>query len=303
MDGTKSGNLAVYDLASEKLTPLFPAGGTGATPEVASGPRWGEADCPPPSAAFSPHGIDLAARPGGGLQLLVVNHGGRESIELFEVIPDGSGASLEWRGCVLPPEDAFLNDIVALPDGGFLTTHMQPKREGIAAFWQVLRGLVGFDTGYVLEWQPASGFRVVGGTEAPFPNGIEVSPDGTAIYLNVYMGSEVRKIDRRTGELLAKADVARPDNVTWGDDGRLLVASHTAGLGEMMACGGIEKGACGFEFEIVSLDPTTLEKRTVFGHAGAPMGGATVAVQVGRDLYLGSFAGDRIVRVTPGGGA
>ncbi|MGH7343244.1 MAG: SMP-30/gluconolactonase/LRE family protein, partial [Candidatus Rokuibacteriota bacterium] len=230
MDGTKSGSLSVFFLDTESQKPLFPAGGVGATPEVASGPRWGDEDCPPPSAAFSPHGIDLAARPGGGLQLLVVNHGGRESIEMFEVIPDGESASLEWRGCVLPPEEAFLNDIVALPDGGFLTTHMQPKRAGVAAFWQVVRGLLGFDTGHVYEWQPASGFRVVGGTQAPFPNGIEVSPDGSTIYLNVYLGSEVRRIDRRTGELLAKADVPQPDNVTWGDDGRLLVASHTAGL-------------------------------------------------------------------------
>jgi hypothetical protein len=113
----------------------------------------------------------------------------------------------------------------------------------------------------------------------------------------------VRRIDRRTGELLAKADVPRPDNVTWGDDGRLLVASHTAGLREMMACAGIEKGACGFEFQIVSLDPTTLESRVVFAHGGPPMGAGTVAVQVGPDLYVGSFAGDRIARFTPGGGA
>ncbi len=302
MDGTKSGSLAVYDLASETQRTLFPAGGIGATPEVASGPRWGDPECPPPSAAFSPHGIDLAALPGAGLQLLVVNHGGRESIEMFEVIPEGTSARVEWRGCVLPPEEAFLNDIVALPDGGFLTTHMQPKREGVAAFWQVVRGLLGFDTGYVYEWQPASGFRVVGGTEAPFPNGIEVSPDGATIYLNVYLASEVRRIDRRTGELLASADVPQPDNVTWGDDGRLLVASHTAGLSEMMACNGIEKGACGFEFQIVSLDPVTLEQRVLFKHKGAPMGAGTVAVQVGPDLYIGTFAGDRIARVTPEGG-
>jgi hypothetical protein len=299
MDGTKSGSLVLHDLASESQRPLFPAGGIGSTPEVSGGARWGDESCPPPPAAFSPHGIDLAPRPGGELQLLVVNHGGRESIELFKVTTAGPRVSVEWRGCVLAPEDAFLNDVVGLPDGGFLTTHMQPKRGGIAAYWQVLRGLLGFDTGYVLEWQPASGFRVVGGTEAPFPNGIEVSPDGATLYLNVYLGNEVRRIDRRTGELLGRAAVPHPDNVTWSDEGRLLVASHTAGLGEMTACAGIEKGACGFEFQIVSLDPTTLEQRVVFKHAGAPMGGGTVAVQVGPALYIGSFAGDRIARVIP----
>lgn len=298
MDGTRAGNLAVFRLASEELTPLFPSGGTGATPEVAAGERWGDPACPPPTSAFSPHGIDLATRPDGRLELYVVNHGGRESVELFEVTPADDSATLAWRGCAVPPEETFMNDVVALPNTGFLVTHMYPKRDGIAGVLSMLRGLVGMDTGYVLEWTSDEGFKKVAGTDAPFPNGIELSPDGTKIYLNVYLGNEVRKIDRKTGERLATAKVRQPDNITWGADGRLLVASHTAGMREMLACGDVHQGACGFEFEIVALDPETLAEQVVFRHKGAPMGAATVAVQVGNDLWLGSFAGDRVSRVS-----
>lgn len=69
------------------------------------------------------------------------------------------------------------------------------------------------------------------------------------------------------------------------------------GAFEALECFGITEGACGLPFAIVAVDPRTLERRTVLEHGGAPMGAATVAQQVGEDLYLGSFAGDRIVRV------
>ena len=49
-------------------------------------------------------------------------------------------------------------------------------------------------------------------------------------------------------------------------------------------------------FEILALDADTLAGFAWLSHRGAPMGAATVAVQLGDDVYLGSFAGDRITR-------
>jgi hypothetical protein len=37
---------------------------------------------------FSPHGIDIVQREDGKYQVLVVNHGGRESVELFDLMPN-----------------------------------------------------------------------------------------------------------------------------------------------------------------------------------------------------------------------
>lgn len=289
MEGAEPGNLAVFDLESERLRVVF-RGGAAPVGE----PGWGDDDCPgPPPAEFAPHGIDLAPRPDGRLRLLVVNHGGRESIELFELTGAGAQTALAWRGCAIPPEGAFLNDVVALPDGGFLVTHMMDRDRQLL---ELLRGSLGSDTGVVYEWQSGGGFVAVEGTRGPFPNGIEVSPDGSEIYLNLYLASEVRRISRKTGETLAVAPVRQPDNSTWGRDGRLLVASHHAGLSEQAACQRNHGELCGFAFEIVALDPESLEAEVVLSHAGAPMGAATVAVDVGGELVMGSFTGDRVIR-------
>ena len=89
------------------------------------GDSWGQGDCPAPNSdAFSPHGIDLVTRDDGAVSLLVVNHGERESVEFFEVSATGD---LAWRGCALPPEDPFINDVAARRDGGFYVTHMWNK--------------------------------------------------------------------------------------------------------------------------------------------------------------------------------
>ena len=289
MDGSVPGNLARFQTTSGELRVLFTGGD--ARDEKPT-PAWGEADCPgPPGPPFAPHGIHLAKRADGALQLLVVNHGGRESIELFQVTEGGE--ELAWRGCALPPDDAFINSVVTTPEGGFLATHMYPRTGATGA----LMGMLGRDTGYVLEWTPDGSWTVVPGTAAPFPNGIEISPDGKSIYLNAYLADEVRKIDRTSGELRAVASVASPDNTRWSADGRrLFVASHTGPFSDMIRCQRIERGACPLAFEIVALDPESLTRETVLAHEGPPLGAATVAVDVDGALYIGSFKGDRLAR-------
>jgi hypothetical protein len=54
---------------------------------------------------------------------------------------------------------------------------------------------------------------------------------------------------------------------------------------------------CGMAFEIVALDPETMESRVIFRHQGPPMGAATVAVAHRGKVYLGSFVGDRLLVV------
>ena len=297
MDGSRSGALARLELASDARSVLYRGGDGGAAT-----PGWGDPACPgPPPPEMSPHGIHLSRREDGALQLLVVNHGGRESIELFEV-QDPSGDALAWRGCAVAPPGSWLNDVVALPEGGFLATQMMPRRGSLGQVFEYLKaGGLGLRTGHVLAWEPASGFAPLRGTETAFPNGIALSADGSTIFLNSSTGGKVHRIDRATGSLEASAEVAGPDNSTWAPDGRLLVASFTGPLWETLRCDGIEHGACPVAFEIVAVDPETLETETVYRGGGAPMGAGTVGLRVGDELFVGSFAGDRILRVDLGG--
>jgi hypothetical protein len=285
MDGSRAGTLAILDVASNEVSVVF-SGGDAAD----ATPVWGDPDCPgPPGASFTPHGIDVAPRPDGSLRLLVVNHGGRESVEIFEV----RGRQVVWRGCAVP-EEAVMNDVVALPDGGFLATRMFGSESQV---WIFARILLGMDTGSVLEWQPGAGFRGVPGTRAAMPNGIEVSEDGTSLYLTAYMNDEVRRIARETGERLATIEIPRPDNLTWSPDGRLLVASQLGSTREALACGEIEQGTCPLAFEIVALDPETLEPETLLASEATGTGAGSVALQLGDELFIGTFSGDRIARV------
>lgn len=291
LDRAAQGRIARFDRRNETRRVLYPREGA---PAATPTPGWGDPACPgEPGDRLNPHGIDLARLPDGRRRLLVVNHGGRESVELFEVTGHGSALAVRWRGCAVAPAGLFLNDVVNLPDGGFLATHMFTGHP----VWGVLRSRLGRDTGAVYEWQAPAAWRAVPGTDAPFPNGIELSGDGREIYLDVYSSGEVRRIARDSGELLAVARVPRPDNSSWARDGRLLVASHRGGLADEVKCWHLAAGACPMAFAIVALDPATLASTTVFANAGPPMGAATIAVDLGDEWLLGSFAGDRLLRV------
>jgi len=297
MEGERAGALALFDLASEARTVLYRGGDGGSAT-----PGWGDPSCgaaPPPE--MSPHGIHLSRRADGRLQLLVVNHGGREAVEFFELSDAGSGWEAAWRGCVVAPDGSWLNDVVALPEDGFLATHMMPRRGGSLQIIEYLKAAVlRMQTGYALEWRPERGFAPLPGSQTIFPNGIALSADGATLYLNSSLEGKVLRIDRASGRALGSADVAGPDNSTWAPDGRLLVASFTGPLWETLACDGIERGACPIAFEIVAVDPETLATETLYRGGGAPMGAGTVGLRVGDELFVGTFAGDRILRVKLG---
>ena len=291
LDRESRGFLSLFDRASEERRISYPREGAASASPT---PGWGDPDCPGERPDdFSPHGIDLAQRPDGRWRLLVVSHGQRESVEFFEVTGRGATLEVEWRGCAIPPEGLFFNDLVNLPDGGLLATHMMNG----SPIFGVLSARMGFDTGGVYEWQPPAVWKPIAGTEAPFPNGIEVSEDAAEIFLNAYGAGEVRRIRRADGALLATAAVPSPDNSSWGRDGKLLVASHRGTFADEVRCRDIRVGACPMAFEILALDAETLEGDPVFSHVGSPMGGGTVAVDLGHEWVIGSFTGDRLLRV------
>jgi hypothetical protein len=254
--------------------------------------NWGDSSCPQPEKAlFSPHGIDLMTRADGEIQVLVVNHGGREAVEFFNLVKAENAWQLEWRGCAMPPEDPFINDVAALNDGGFLVTHMWNKTQAFEAI--VAQLLAGDKTGWVWEWHPESGFRKLPGSLEQMPNGIAVSQDNRHVFVNIYMGNKTIKLDRESGELLGEFDVQQPDNITYDDEGQLWVASHQHNP-ILQTCDDVESGPCLLPFEIVKADADTMESKVVLSHDGKPMGYTTVALHHGDHIYMGSAHGDRI---------
>lgn len=295
-----SGALVLFDLATEKTTALFRAGSEAES--AAAG--WGDPACmTAPREAFNAHGMDLVLREDGRLALLVVQHGSREAIEFFEVRGGDNGGTeeqnwqLEWRGCVAAPEDASLNEVVGLRNGGLYTTKMASLRNAL----EFENGMPTEPTGHAYSWSESDGYQKIPGTDGIMPNGIVASPDGSILYMNASGNNTIRKIEVATGRELGVARVPSPDNVTWAPDGRRLLVASLKGFdpADFETCLIMTRGACPIPFSIEAFDAETMKPLgTVYESTGAPMGAGTVGLQVGSELFIGSFKGDRILRVS-----
>jgi hypothetical protein len=281
---TGGAGLVLFDLTRKTFSKM----------PVSAEPRtdWGDSNCPGPIGdAMIPHGISLAKRVNGTLQLYVVNHGGRQSIEMFELKPQAGSWGLAWHGCVVSMQD--FNDVAVLPDGGLIATH--PTALRVQGDTSDL--FAGQPSGWVARWSPGKGEVELPGTRAGYPNGVLVSADARTMYFNAWTAKEVHKYDLSSGKEtgVLKLDFM-PDNITWTKQGRMLAAGVKGARGNCPPEGG---SPCIQSFGIAEINPAEWRSRTVFDSQGkgALIGGVSVALAVKKNIYIGSFQGDRIVRI------
>jgi hypothetical protein len=281
------GSLKWLDPRTRAVTVLYPSS---AAPPGRS--KWGDPTCPGEiGGALLPHGFHLSRRKDGAWQLLVVNHGGRESVEFFELTGKATHWSLSWRGCVIPPSSNRLNDVAALPDGGLLVTTMF-RASGDQSQPNPKPG-----PGFLWRWTPGKGFSEQPGSAAPMANGVQVDAAGRYAYLNSEAGGgEVRKIDLASGKIVGAVSVPKPDNSSWTPVGLLLVTGMTPEA-DSSTCFTAPDAPCPAAFNVYEIDPASLRAERLFTHSGPPLGAGTVAVRYGSDLLIGSFVGDRIMAV------
>ena len=86
-EGGASGHLRLVNTRDKCWANVYPASDAIAAPDAV---RFPNCHTPPDAAKFSAHGIALRPLGAGRQELLVVNHGGREAIEFFE-LRTGSG--------------------------------------------------------------------------------------------------------------------------------------------------------------------------------------------------------------------
>jgi hypothetical protein len=295
------GSLVGFRVSDARRRRLYPVEPGGVNLSVAaSAPGWGSPECPgpPDAASFAPHGVDVTAHGPSGAALAVVNHGGRESIEFFEIGYAAGGPALGWRGCVPMPPGTWPNDVAFLPDGGVVATSTMPPPGGWDALWAGLRLMLGADSGSLFAWRAEEGWSQLEGSRGSGPNGVAVSPDGSEIFFGEWGSGRLVRL-RPDGEprRFSVELPHHPDNFSWSRDGRLLVTGQIGRLGEFLDCMEIEGGACAIPFSVVAVEPATLEIEVLLRHDADAMGAASASVEVGGDLFIGAFAGDRIARV------
>ncbi len=282
--GGGGADLVLFDLAKKTYSKI----------PITAEPRkdWGEPACPGPVGdAIIPHGISLLKRSGGPMQLYVVNHGGRQSMEMFELKQAAGAWELVWHGCALTMQE--FNDVAVLPDGGFIATH--PTSLRVQGDTSDL--FSGKPSGVVARWTPGKGEAELPGTRAGYPNGVLVSADGRYMYFNAWTAKEVHKYDLKEGKEIGvvKLDFM-PDNITWTAKHQMLAAGVKGTRGDCPAGSG---APCSQGFGVAEIDPAKMQAKTVFDSTGkgALIGGVSVALQVGDAMYIGAFQGDRLVKL------
>jgi hypothetical protein len=260
-------------------------------------------NCPaPPSAqSLNTHGLNIRKMDDGSTRLHVVGHGGREAIEVFNVGGSATQPALTWIGCVLMPEGLAANSVAAFGDGGLVATVLFLDNTTTFA-----DSVAGRPTGGVFEWAPGQdGFTLIEGSQLAANNGIEVSADGSEIYV---ASSGLQTIvafahSNPTRQLRSTRPLPfTPDNVHMGADGRL----YTAGMAnDVPECGGPPNAehtiailaACPRGSIAVAIEPATMQDTVVVQTEATPLfSNATMALPVGNEYWLGTFAGNRIAR-------
>jgi sugar lactone lactonase YvrE len=250
--------------------------------------------CPgPPDAAtkasFRTHGLYLQSARNSVHKLLAVLHGGRESVEVFELDARPPTPVLTWIGCAVAPEPIGLNSVRALPDGGFVATDFLAR--GITPEARA-KMLAGEKNGALWEWHTATGWQKVPGSEAAGANGIELSEDGKWYYVAAWGSQSFFRLSRLrqgSGEVSPKRDEIplgfRVDNIRRARDGSILATGQT-GMGSEAAT------------VVAKIDPKALSVKEILRRPNTDAFGAgTIAVEIGKTLWIGSFRGDRIAIV------
>ncbi|MDE2220937.1 MAG: hypothetical protein KGL25_10660 [Gammaproteobacteria bacterium] len=282
--------LKLIDTAADTLHRWY----TGAPEQVHyDSQAWPDCPGPPDVARFNAHGIHLHDPQDGRRSLYVVNHGGRESIEIFSVETHGiADPGLVWKGCIVLPPGMAANSVSVFRDGTILATVLTLPGSTIADFVR------GQNTGVVLQWRPGdSGFKSLPGTELPGNNGIEVSADDQEFYVVAFGLHAVYVYSRCNPRHPLRSAVApgfMPDNIHW-DDGQLLLAGMQL---DEPACGGLRKVIdgkademrCHRGYAVAALDPAAMQFKVLAKSGPDPdFNGVSAAAIVNNELWLGSW--------------
>lgn len=293
----KEGALYAVNVASGTSYKLYPEEKTGQHSKIAG------CDLPVAPGSFAPHGIALKTLSSGKERLFVVNHGGRESIEVFDLV-NGETPSVDWQGCIPLPDgtranavdvtfNAATDEIDEIKDAAiygttiYVTNMRAPAEDGKpAARW----------TGNILVWSATAGWATVPDSTMYAPNGLLVADDGNTFYVASWAGGEIIKLSKsRQNAALARQTLSlpfQPDNLRRGHN-NTIIATGLRGSPENIAHCTMSSWPCDISIPtgIATIDSETMAVDCI-RHIPLQMG--TVALPVKDTLWVGPTRGDSV---------
>jgi hypothetical protein len=241
-------HLYLIDARQKRATTIFPLDAPRMEVDRALTPN---CSGPPDLTRMSTDGLALGPAPNGRHFLYAANHGDRFAIEMFEVNTRGELPQLRWLGCMLLPPHTLPNGVAALPDGGLLVTSFHDPQDEKKAWAEMARGE---NTGRLLEWHAASGFREVPGASVSGANGIDLSADASLVYLSAWATREIVVISRKGGTPPRRIPLDfLPDNIHRLPDGSLLVGGQRTDVQKIADC----TAQCPQPWVVARVDPVS----------------------------------------------
>ncbi len=249
---------------------------------------------PLPPDGLAPHGMDLIVEDKPPWILLVVNHGTRESIEMYDVTPVFGPPMVRWMGCIPLPDGFAGDDVAARPEGALVVS--ATRSTGLGYWLTFAKVALGLPVGDVIEWSHDTSWQHLDGTAVGLPNGVALRGENQ-VFVADWAGSHLVRVDRKTGRRDEVALPHHPDNLSWTADGRLLVAGQIGSIRTAMSCLDGSVRNCGQAWSVLSIDPDTLAVTPIVAGDGRDFGAASAAVLDGDTLVVGTWAGDRVLRL------
>lgn len=179
---------------------------------------------------FHPHGLSLWTAPDGSQRLFVVNHRagftqseGGQAIEIFDVGTNGMlthAESITYDALLSP------NDVLGVGPRSFYATNDRAYHSGIMA---QLEAYFGLPLSSVSFFDGTDGDMVAHGIA--YANGINISADGSRVYVSELLARRVRVYDRNAASGALTADgvlpvPTAPDNIEVDEHGDLWIGGH-----------------------------------------------------------------------------
>lgn len=244
---------------------------------------------------FQPHGLFLWGDGRGTKRLFVVNHAtnGDEIVEIFDIGDDGF---LSHAESVSFPEMRSPNDVLAVGPRQFYATNDLKNDSGAMLYAEVLLSL---PYGSAVYFDGEVGRTVAKGLA--FGNGINISPDGSEVYIAEWTDQQLSIFARsENGDLKKRKSISLPtgvDNLDVDSDGNVWVGGqpHIFKFIEHVEDPSVHVPSVG-----IKVDPKTGFHERVFVSTDGEINASSVAAVAGDKLVIGAvFDGHVLVCPKP----
>lgn len=240
---------------------------------------------------FKPHGINCLKTGDNSYQLFAINHGLKESVEVFEIKVQSGKLGIVWNKRIMLPVNVWANGIVASVDGAIYVTSMYDPadKKFINKFAR------GMPTGQVWRWTSNKGWQTINNKLLSAANGIEIAKDGQTLYVSEWAKGRLWRfsLDGSAKEAFIQLDFLT-DNLRWTEAGKLLVTGQKASPLVLFAAQTLQDKKDGNQFSVVEIDPLTFKATTLVNGGNAEFGWGTVAIAVQDEIWVGSVLVNKI---------